>query len=206
MSGATSLMGRWSCAVDINYGTFRGCVRHMLAAGEYVLGRHQAWTCAPTAPVRRLVFVCLGNINRSAFGAEVARSLGLPTVSIGLSTTTGAPATPMACVQARCQGFDLAAHLATDHQDYTIQPGDLLLAMEVRHAKQLVARGVPSDSIRLLGAWASPMRLHLHDPHTLSSAYFATCFTLIESAVRNLSAELGQAQSKEAGHAGPPEL
>jgi protein-tyrosine phosphatase len=43
--------------------------------------------------VRRLVFVCLGNINRSAFGHVVAAGLGVRVVSIGLSTpTTGAPA------------------------------------------------------------------------------------------------------------------
>jgi protein-tyrosine phosphatase len=67
--------------------------------------------------------------------------------------------------------------------------------MEIRHAKQLLARGISERAIALLGHWASPHRIHLHDPHTLSDAYFRSCFSLIHSAVINLSADLSSAAS-----------
>ena len=186
--------------VTTNFGTFKGWVRHQLANISYVFGRYEEQTRLPSR-VDRLVFVCLGNINRSAFGAEVARGIGLHAVSIGLSTTTGAPATPLAIAQAQCQGFCLTEHRATNLSDYVYQEGDLLIAMEARHVERLAAHGMPRSAIILLGAWARPWRLHLHDPHTLSPAYFATCFTLIESAVRELGRSLdgnARGDSKEA--------
>jgi protein-tyrosine phosphatase len=183
-----SIIVRWGAGLNTNYGTLRGWVRQCLAQVAYVLGRYEGLTELPGMPGRRLVFVCLGNINRSAFAAEVARRQGLPAVSIGLSTTTGACATPLAIAQATRQGYALEAHRATDMADYRFDTQDLLVAMEARHVERLMAQGVPRQSIVLLGAWSTPQRLHLHDPHTLSAAYFSTCFTLIESAVINMAA------------------
>ena len=170
-----------------NHGTWRGWVRHLLAWAELRTGRVTPFLQADVRQARRLVFVCLGNINRSAFAGVVAQHLGEREVmSIGLSTTTGAPATPQALRQAQLQGFDLSAHRATDIRDYIYEDGDLLLIMELRHAHALVHHGVAAEAVLPLGLWATPQRLHLHDPHTLSSDYFGTCFTLIESAVRRL--------------------
>lgn len=172
--------------INGRYGTWRGWVRMVLSAADWRFGRLRRWTRPELDKARRLVFVCLGNINRSAFACAVAQRAGESCISIGLSTTTGAPATPQAIAQACAQGFDLSGHAATNFVDYTYAEGDLLLVMEVRHAFRLVELGIPSRSIALLGAWATPKRIHLHDPHTLSADYFATCFQLIESAVTRL--------------------
>ena len=176
--------------VETNYGTFRGLVRLLLGQLEFAIGRLDRYLYPERTQVERLVFVCLGNINRSAFAEGVARKYGATVCSIGLSTTTGTPAFHSAVKTASQFGVDLSAHAATDVTDYKYQPGDLLLVMEIRHAKQLVARGIPEGAIALLGNWASPHRIHLHDPHTLSDAYLRACFTLINSAVGNLTAEL----------------
>lgn len=176
--------------IEANHGSFRGMVRSILAQLEYVMGRLKRHTCPAVSQVDRLVFVCLGNINRSAFAERVAHSLGANTCSIGLRTTTGAPAFLKAVETAPKFGLDLTHHRATDLTDYLFRDRDLLLVMEIRHARQLVAAGIPKASIALLGHWASPHRIHLHDPHTLSDAYFRTCFTLIHSAVHGLVDEL----------------
>jgi protein-tyrosine phosphatase len=181
--GATPSLTDW---VNINHGTWRGFVRHALAWLELRLGRLAPFLQADVRQARRLVFVCLGNINRSAFACAVARELGEAAVSIGLNTTTGAAATPAAIAQAGVQGYDLAHHEATAIADYSFEPGDLLLVMEIRHAHALVVHGIPPNAMMPLGLWAAPRRVHLHDPHTLSADYFATSFTLIESAVRRL--------------------
>lgn len=167
----------------------------MLAQTDYVLGRIEDHTHPTAKQIDRLVFVCLGNINRSAFAEQVARAMGANTCSIGLSTATGAPAFQKAIETAPRFALDLSGHRATDISDYSFRPTDLLLAMEIRHAKQLVAAGIPKRSIALLGHWASPHRIHLHDPHTLSDAYFKTCFTLIYAAVQGLTGEMRSNQS-----------
>jgi protein-tyrosine phosphatase len=191
----TATTARLRGVIDSNHGTARGLVRSMLAQLEFVSGRLEPHTRPASARIDRLVFVCLGNINRSAFAEQVARALGANTCSIGLSTTTGAPAFHKAVETAPHFDLDLTRHRATDIKDFSVAPNDLLLAMEVRHARQLIAAGIPPESIALLGHWASPHRIHLHDPHTLSDAYFRTCFTLIHSAVRGLVGEMRAAQS-----------
>ena len=114
------------------YGTFRGFVRLALGTCEFACGRLRPWTRPELGRVRRLVFVCLGNINRSAYGQVVAERRGLPAASFGLSTTTGHAATPQAIATARTLGLDLDAHRATDMADFEIRPGDLLLVMEIQ--------------------------------------------------------------------------
>lgn len=161
----------------------------MLSQINWIIGHVQPCSRDRLRGAGRLVFVCLGNINRSAFADSVGRHLGLPCISVGLSTTTGAPASLQACLQAQHMGYSLALHRATNLTDYHYREGDLLLLMEERHARRLVKQGFPRASLALLGQWARPQRLHLHDPDTLSSTYFATCFTLIESAVRTLAYE-----------------
>lgn len=189
------LPGRLRALLNGNHGTWRGWVRTLLAQIEFLLGRVDVHLQVDAARVSRLVFVCLGNINRSAFAEQVAQSLGARTCSIGLSTTTGAPAFAKAVATAPEFGLDLTAHRATDLRDYRFEAGDLLVVMELRHARRLVARGIPADAIVLLGHWAAPHRLHLHDPHTLSDAYFRTCFTLIHAGVRGLVGTLRTAGS-----------
>ena len=75
------------------------------------------------------------------------------------------------------------------------QPGDLLLAMEVRHVHELIRRGIPADAIALLGHWSRPHRIHIHDPHLHTDQYFRTCFAIIHSAVANLVEELRLGES-----------
>ena len=60
----TSLTTRLRTLIDTNHGTTRGWVRTMLAQTEYVLGRVEDHIHPVGREVDRLVFVCLGNINR----------------------------------------------------------------------------------------------------------------------------------------------
>ena len=188
-------LARAKALIETNYGTHRGWVRYLLGQIEASVGPRERFRTLRPDEVERLVFVCLGNINRSAFAHAVAEAAGAACASIGLSTTTGAPATDAAIEVAREFGVSLDAHQATDFSDYTRGDGDLLLVMELRHAHALVARGIPSERIVLLGHWARPTRYHIHDPHTLSTEYFRTCFAVIRPAVLRLVDELALAHS-----------
>jgi protein-tyrosine phosphatase len=128
----------------------------------------------------------LGNINRSAFAHAVAQRLGARSTSFGLASSSGQPAHSVAVEMAPLFGIDLSAHRTTDMTDYERMPGDLLVTMEIRHARRLGRAGYDPQEITLLGHWSTPHRVHIHDPHTLKDEYFKTCFTIIQSGVTNL--------------------
>ncbi len=189
-----TMFARVRSMAQVNHGTMRGWVRSGLADAQWMAGQLDAFVRLPQRPIHRLVFVCLGNINRSAFAYAVANRLNVATSSLGLATTTGVPATAEAILTAKYFDIDLAAHRATNISDHSARDGDLFLVMEMRHAQRLIALGIPGESIALLGAWSRPRRLHLHDPHTLGLNYFHTCFTLLHSAVTNLACNLAEAK------------
>ena len=169
--------------IRARFGTLRGLVRLILSYPQLALGL-SASRAADPAQVRRLVFVCQGNICRSAFADVVARRAGLNTASFGLSTTTGRAAHDPAIAAAHALGHDLSQHRAIDMADYVPQEGDLLLAMEVRQLHRLAADPRLSHMPRLLlGRWTRPMLPHLHDPYGLDDRYMATCLARIEQAV-----------------------
>lgn len=172
--------------IKSRFGTFRGLVRLALSYPQLLLGR-SASSAPDAAQVRRLVFVCQGNICRSAFADVAARQAGLNVASFGLSTTTGRGAHPPAILAAQALGHDLSAHRAIDMQDYVPQDGDLLLAMEVRQLHRLAADPRMKHIPRvLLGRWTRPMLPHLHDPYSLDDRYMATCLKRIDRAIPQL--------------------
>lgn len=92
--------------IRARFGTLRGLVRLILSYPQLALGLSASRPADP-AQVRRLVFVCQGNICRSAFADVVARRAGLRSASFGLSTTTGRAAHDPAIAAARALGHDL---------------------------------------------------------------------------------------------------
>lgn len=188
-------MAKIRAMIEKNHGTSRGYIRVLLGQTEYLFGRLEPFLEIRPDRVSRLVFVCLGNINRSAFAQGVARQHGVRASSFGLSTSTGQPAFPLAIETASRFNVDLSSHVTLDVKKYQYIKGDLLLAMEVRHARRLLDAGFPPEAVKLLGNWATPHRIHIHDPHTLSREYFCTCFTLIHSAIVNLVEQLATKNS-----------
>ncbi|MBV1916679.1 MAG: phosphotyrosine protein phosphatase [Sphingomonadaceae bacterium] len=181
------------------FGTVRGAVRLALAYLE--TGAGFASVQRPgTRRVQRLVFVCHGNICRSAYAEALARRAGARTASFGLSTTTGKPAHEPVLRHADGRGVDLSAHRTTAVEDYRPAEGDLLLAMETRHLRRLAADGRLLRLPRvLLGSYALPQVPHLHDPYQLDERYMAVCLDRIERAVAALCGHYPDASISEDG-------
>jgi protein-tyrosine phosphatase len=174
-------------ALANRYGTKRGFVRGLLAQAERLAGRLRRYTAVDFGRVRRLVFVCRGNICRSSFAECVAQREGVLAASFGLSTGRGQPAYPGALAAAWGLGYDLGSHRTTRIEDFTFDANDLLIAMEVRQSRQLDAMDIPGrPQITLLGLWVHPERPHIHDPYGLDEVYFRSCFLVIEQATREL--------------------
>jgi len=178
--------------INREFGTWRGLIRLLLSYAELYTGRLRPFMLHDPAAVRRVVPVCLGNICRSAYAHYIAVKCGLPVASFGLSTHTGGASPAESVAAAGRRGIDMSAHRATDWGDFKVQPGDLLLVMEVRQAHELRRRLGPRKDVQvcLLGMWCEPKFPHLHDPYTLSGDYFDTNFRRVDQAVRRLAAVL----------------
>jgi len=184
-------------AVNRRYGTWRGAVRSLLAQCELYSGRLASFYLKHPERVQRVVFICLGNICRSAYAQQVADRLGMVSVSAGLSTTTGAASPETAIRAAQRHGYDMAPHRAIDFNDFEVLPGDLFLVMELRQARALKRRLASRADVEvaLLGLWCTPPMPHLHDPFTLSDAYFDQCYARLGQAVKALHTALPQLSS-----------
>ena len=195
-SAAQSLFNRATAGpapVRRRFGTARGLARLWLSQIAAARGRYRRYEAVRWDEVRRLVFVCSGNICRSPYAEARAAAAGFPALSVALRGETGHPADPVARRAAAAAGLPLDAHRSTDIADAALRPGDLLVAMEPWQADLVAARhgGEAGVQTTLLGLWTAPRRPHLHDPHTLSEDYFATCFRLIDTGVDAILARLG---------------
>lgn len=175
--------------MNATFGTWRGGIRLALSHVQ-MLGL----AASDPARARRLVFVCHGNICRSAYAEAAARRLGAATASFGLSATAGAPAHPPVIAAAAARGIDLAVHRATPLGDFVPAPGDLFLVMEVRQLARLRRDQRFRDAaMDLLGRHAGTP--HIHDPYELSDAYLETCLNRIDRAVAALVSRAGSTAS-----------
>ncbi len=167
-------------------------------AGRGWLGRtlaSRALRQVPAVPFRA-VFVCKGNICRSAFAEAAARGLvpaaaGWSFASAGLEATEGNPPPEAAVRVAREFGIDLSTHRARRVGD--IAPGavDVVFVMEpaqAAHPRLAPFRrsGVP---IVLLG-WAAG-RPVVEDPYGRSDDAFRACFSLLAAALDRVLAARG---------------
>jgi protein-tyrosine phosphatase len=174
--------------INRRYGTYRGLARLLLSYAEVHAGDLRSLRNPKFGDVRRLVFVCQGNICRSCFAEAYAQSLGLSSSSCGLAIAGSVPAYGLAIETAARFGIDLSGHRARSAHTFDWAEGDLILAMEPRQMRRLRSVALPLNVQQsLLGLWAAPSRPHIHDPHALSSEYFRTCFQVIRNAVDRLS-------------------
>jgi protein-tyrosine phosphatase len=181
--------GGWDpLGVRPRFGSYRGLVRLMLAHIENGIGGYRHLKQIRWDRVKRVVFVCHGNICRSPYAEHSAASYGLPSASFGLAAEPGMPADPSALGLAARRAIELADHRACAAADFEFHSGDLLVVMEPRQARAMF-RSVPTVpcQVTLLGLWSRPRRPHLHDPHRLSEAYWEQCFDVIDSAVRAIA-------------------
>jgi protein-tyrosine-phosphatase len=103
----------------------------------------------------RRVFVCHGNIMRSAFATEIARdaqpALAPRIVGAGTHATTGRAAQDSALRVAPAFGVSLHGHTATSLQVAAIGAHDVVVCMDVMNEANVLASGVPAERVFLVG-------------------------------------------------------
>lgn len=173
--------------VDVElYGGRRGFLEHVRGCALYALGTYRSARNVEWNVVRRLAFVCRGNICRSPYASAKARSLGAPAVSFGLDAMVGASADPAASKNALSRGVDLTAHRCARLTSSSIVDGDLIIAFEPAHLVEISKRCGDRAGTSLLGIWVRPIRPHVQDPYGRSDRYFQQCFSVIDANVAEL--------------------
>lgn len=172
------------------YGSRRGFVLTWWYRLQYLLGGYRSYRQVDWQSIERLVFVCKGNICRSAYAEAVARSLGVKSVSCGIDTRNNAPADDDAIRMAEKKGIALSEHKTTPLQLMSFKKGDLLIAMETWQVEHLERNFGREYRCTLLGLWGNPKKPHIHDPYGASSAYFEECFNYIEKSVHEITRKI----------------
>jgi protein-tyrosine-phosphatase len=138
--------------------------------------------------VRRVIFVCTGNICRSPYAEGRAAELGLQAISAGLAARTRGAAHPTAVKNAEYRGINLFGHEAQKVDDLKITENDLIFCMTPSHFVSLKVNPRLKDAqISLLGLFATSKTAYIPDPYLASSAYFQRCFQMIDEAVQNVA-------------------
>lgn len=176
------------------YGSTRGFVRTVWHRMLNYVGVYRKYRQVDWKKVDRVVFVCRGNICRSAYAEVVASEQGLNSASCGVNTVDGAPANEKAAEAALRNGRDLRVHLTKKSTSLKIGSEDLFVVMEPWHATQLVGQLGPDIKCTLLGLWHFPATPHVEDPHGSTLTYFDKCFKLIEISVNRIASEIEEAR------------
>ncbi len=179
-------------SIEGRFGSRRGFIRHIRYSVLHKLGRYQPYMAIDWRSIDRLVFVCKGNICRSAFAEVVAKKEGFSAVSCGIDTIENAPANENAIRVAQEMGYSLIQHRTTPIQSLTLTKSDLLVAMEPLQATFLAKYLGRQYPCTLLGLWATPALPYVHDPYGGGEEYFRSCFGVIKMSACGVAANAGK--------------
>lgn len=181
-------MRMWDVVAN-RFGSKRGLLAYLVGQLGLLLGRYRVLQSPEWSRIKRVVFVCHGNICRSAMGDAVARKLGVPSASCGLHACPGRPADPRAVEFATRYGMNLNDHQSMRLDQIHFSATDLVVAMEPLHIEGLQGM-VGNAQLTLLGLWLPTPLAYLHDPYNASAEYFERCMGMVELATTNLAAHL----------------
>ena len=146
--------------------------------GAYDKHKHVDWK-----DIKRVVFICKGNICRSAFAERVARKVGVEVISCGINAIVDGPANREAVRIAKQMGYDLSVHRTTPIMYPIFLKSDLLVVMEPEQSDIVKYYLTKAHHITLLGLWGKPERPFIYDPYGTTPEYFRSCFNFIEKSV-----------------------
>lgn len=173
------------------YGSKKGCWRYLYySAKDFLFGEYRNYGRVP-AETSRIVFVCKGNICRSAAAEVFLKKISdFPCVSLGLDTTSGNTANERVMDIVKDFGISLEQHRTTALKDFIAQPRDVYICMEPDHIVQLEKWLGSINNIALLGKFGRPKNVYIHDPYNSNNEYARACIKYIHQAVKELSLQI----------------
>jgi len=179
------------------YGGKRGMVNYYVNMLKSYFGLYSQYKAIDWSQVDRFVFICKGNICRSAYADVVAKKRFANVLSFGVDTSSNKPANANAITIADEKGVDLRKHKTSQIENYRPKNGDLVIGMENFHLDifRKKVRQAKEVQLTLIGLWSIKKNPYLHDPYSSGDAYFRECFHRIDESVDLILAH--QAGSKE---------
>jgi protein-tyrosine phosphatase len=135
----------------------------------------------------RLVFVCSGNICRSPYAHALARGRGMNAISCGTHTRAGLPADGMAIKEAARREVDLTSHITTRWEDIDLAEGDLIVAMQLRHAWTVLPRARAYRCPVVMLSSFLPKFAPVWDPYGKPGDAYQRTFDLIDTGVDSMT-------------------
>ena len=171
--------------------------RRARAEARAALARHSA--NAPrimaAAPVSRILFVCTGNICRSAMAAALwqMRCPATKVASAGFISREGRRSPDNVQAAASARGVNLAEHRSLRLDETMLRESDVVVVFEPRNFAEL-SRAFPQylDKMLLLGALLHPPQASIEDPYQRSTAETEHVADQIEDGLAELALLLGQ--------------
>ena len=161
-------------------------------------------------PIRRIVFVCHGNIIRSPMAEALLRrelnnrNCALEVVSAGTDATPGRRADSRALAIAPEFGIYLSDHRAQLFSNELARGDALIIVMDYLNAAKLAQR-FPSVRSRLMllpRTFGEVGPGELPDPYTGSAADVRACYHVLEDRIRHLADRLVSVHAKSQDEAG----
>jgi protein-tyrosine-phosphatase/predicted ATP-grasp superfamily ATP-dependent carboligase len=145
---------------------------------------------AAVSRARSILFLCYGNINRSALADVMVRAYakdaGIAVASAGFHQEAGRPADPVMVDVARRFGIDMNGIRSTCVTERMLHENDIIFVMEKSHYDRLLTIDASvADKVYLLGAHqrgpACPVEIE--DPYGHSRENYVVCYERIADAV-----------------------
>lgn len=139
---------------------------------------------------RSMLFLCYGNINRSALADVMIRAYaedsGISVASAGFHEDSGRPADPVMVEIAAQFGLQMSALRSTHVTRELLQDSDIIFVMEKNHYDRLCAiNETLAEKVYLLGASQRRANLpaEIADPYGRAREYYFACYERIAEAM-----------------------
>jgi predicted ATP-grasp superfamily ATP-dependent carboligase/protein-tyrosine-phosphatase len=157
-------------------------------------------------PIRSLLFVCKGNVFRSAFAAAFARDAlraqasEVHIDSAGMHALAGRAAEPLAQEAAAEAGLSLGDHVAQPISEELIERADIVFVMDYLNAAEFYAAfGSHAKKMRLLGSRDDAL-CEIADPEGKDSDAVRACFAQISSRLTDVFSSTRFDRPKDVHH------
>lgn len=185
--------------VDIRriLGAYRRRLGSLLQHKRFLRRQLRAWrkgrVAAAMAEAQSVLFLCYGNINRSALADAMVRGYaedaGMTVYSAGFHPEGGRPADPVMVEIAADQGLDMSGNRSSVLDEELLQRSDIIFLMEKSHHDRLLSRFPDvADRVFLLGAHPadSVQSPEIDDPFGLPRGAYLACYGRIAQAMDHI--------------------
>ena len=155
------------------------------------------WCVRERGKLRRveyIIFVCMGNVCRSAFAEYYLRSKNLsPSIKIescGLNVDQHGPSPEQAIKAADIFGVNMRSHISKSYKECDFSKADIIIPMEYSHYKKIINMfPLYKNKTHLLkdfAPWPRCLNCNIYDPYGQDEGTFLSCFAEIVRCLDNL--------------------